>query len=849
MTAPPPSPARATVGIAFALLFSMMAAHAALESARDALLLRAFSPDALLWSYVVIAVFALTLTRLPERRRPASLPRVLAVGALVPLAFWLALPALGRLGTAVLYVYSAIYATIAVSRFWLLLAHRFTVRDAKRHYAWIGVGGIGGAAVGSAVSAGLLTVLPVRDLLLASALFSAVAAVVARALARSAAAAAPPPARTTPGAASRAPGGSQAYLRRLVIVSLLASATVTVIDYLFKSVAAATLPPDELASYFARTYAGMNTVALAAQVLLAPILLRRLGTHAAAALLPTLILAASGGFALLGWPALALTAKGADGALRNSIHRVTAELFYFPLSDDVRQRWKARSDAFGQRGGQALGALVLLALVAVGGTERWVGLLAAALAVAWLIAARSMRAPYTALFREGLRRGLVPVDVQPLSSDTLQAVMEAFSSRDPAIVCSAIDFLVHHGHERLLPSVLVHHPSQRVALRALEAIARARPGELDEVARPLRTHPDEAVRAATIRLLMRQRRDPEEALPALADPSAEVRMTALLILRSRAPHRARAELLIDAAARGEPEGAELALARAIHADPHAELVPVLLRLLDTPVVEVRREALRALALLPQPELLARVRPLLADRRLLPDVRPVIVAASLGDSSEVERWLRDEALPRGVRRHVPRTLALFGSEAAAAALVTRLEQEPDGAVRFKILRALGRMRADRPSLALDDAVLRRYALACLERAIVLLGHRVSLEAAPLDARAFALLVPLLRDKELHALERVFRAIGVVQPELELEDVWRGIHAPDARTQAAALEVVEMMEPELRHRLLALIQPAPDRDRLRAVGGQAQPRARTLDALVADRSRALSALATALRQEAR
>lgn len=846
--APSSSSARA-IGVGFATLSLMMAAHAALESARDALLLQALSPDALLWSYVAIAIFALGLGRLPKRRRPLALPSVLALGSVFSIASWFLLPILGPLGAALFYVATALYATIAVPRFWLLLADRFTVRDAKRYYAWIGAGGIGGAVAGSAVSASLLPFVAVRDLLFAGAAFYAVAAVVSRWLA---AGAAPSSSKRPPANVSRH-RSSREYLRRIVTASLLASATFTVIDYLFKSVAAATIPAEDLASYFARTYAGMNTVALGAQLFLAPVLLRRLGTHAAAALLPTLLLAASGGFAAVGWPLLALGAKGADGALRNSLHRVTSELFYFPLSDDVRQRWKATSDAFGQRGGQAIGALILLALVAAGGTARFVALLAAVFAIAWLAVARSMRAPYAALFREGLRRGTMPVDVRPLASDTLQTILESFSSRDEAIVCSAIDFLAHHGNERLIPSVLVHHPSRRVALRALELLARARPAELAELAQPLLHHADGAIRAATLRLFMQQRRDPQDALRALEDPSADVRATAMLVLSSSAEHREQAASQIEAILAAELPEPKMALARAIQADPRPDLIPLLLRLLETPALFVRREALRAMERLPDRAFLPRLLPLLAELRILPDVRRAILASSFGDSSVVEGWLRDESLPRGVRRHVPRTLSAFETPEAAAALADRLEKEPDGAVRFKILRGLGRMRANRPSLPLDDEVLRRYARVCLDRAILMLEYRAAIAAVD-DANATQdrlqeLLIALLRDKEMHALERVFRAIGVVQPELALEDVWRGVRAPDARSRDAALEIVDTLSPELRYRLLVMVQDTPDPEKLRAVNGETLGRKRALDAMSADKSRPMSALAAALNRSAR
>lgn len=820
----------------------MMAAHAALESARDALLLRSLSPSALLWSYVAIAVVALLISRLPELSRGPSISIVLAIGAVLPIGFWFLFPLMGKPGPIVFYVYTALYVTIAVPRFWLLLANRFSLGDAKRYYAWIGAGGIAGAAAGSAVSASLLTLISESHLLFVGAGFYAVSAVIARWLHPAA-----KPSRRAAVVKVSKHRHWRDYLRRIVFASLLASATFTVIDYLFKSVAAETVPHAELASYFARTYTAMNIVALIAQVFLAPVLLKRLGTHASAAVLPTLLFASSAGFAALGWPILSLAARGSDGALRNSLHRVTSELFYFPLSEDVRQRFKATTDAFGQRGGQAIGALIILALITFGGEARVVGGLAAILAIAWLIVARSMRAPYAALFREGLRRGTMPVEIRPLASATLQSVLEAFSSPDEAMVCSAIDFLAHHGNERLLPSVLVHHPSRRVALRALEILARSRPDELASITQRLLRHSDGTIRATALRLFLRPGRDPESVLFALDDSSADVRATAILGLLNSESHGPRASSLVDEILSGETPVPKIALARAIHADPRPELVPLLVRLLETPDSQVRRETLRALALLPNPEFLPKFLPLLADRRILPELRRALLACAREDSSLVEAWLRDETLERAIRRHVPRTLCMFETSSAAAALVERLEKEPDGAVRFKILRGLGRMRANKPELELDEDVLRRYALASLERAIQMLTFRAALSAETADP-AESLLIALLRDKEVHALERVFRAMGVIEPDLALEDVWNGVHASDESRRDAALEIIDVFPPELRMRLLVMLQEGTDAEKLTETGAEPLTREQVLEAMAADRSRPLSALATVLKEKA-
>ena len=65
-------------------------------------------------------------------------------------------------------------------------------------------------------------------------------------------------------------------------------------------------------------------------------------------------------------------------------------------------------------------------------------------------------------------------------------------------------------------------------------------------------------------------------------------------------------------------------------------------------------------------------------------------------------LADETLPHELRRHLPRTISRFPAAEAAPALLGRLLDEPDGMVRYKILRGLGRLAAENPDVRLDPA---------------------------------------------------------------------------------------------------------------------------------------------------
>ena len=130
----------------------------------------------------------------------------------------------------------------------------------------------------------------------------------------------------------------------------------------------------------------------------------------------------------------------------------------------------------------------------------------------------------------------------------------------------------------------------------------------------------------------------------------------------------------------------------------------------------------------------------------------------------------------MRIHIPNTLTQFGSPSASRRpLLETIESEADGLVRYKALRALGRIVSER-RLKVDRERSLRLALANVVEHFRLLGLRAAFEASLLlgptvSAGRIAperLLVGLLDDKLRQSLERTFRLIKIAMPG---EDVHR------------------------------------------------------------------------------
>jgi hypothetical protein len=218
----------------------------------------------------------------------------------------------------------------------------------------------------------------------------------------------------------------------------------------------------------------------------------------------------------------------------------------------------------------------------------------------------------------------------------------------------------------------------------------------------------------------------------------------------------------------------------------------------------------------KPEFLSPLLTMLSQHELRAAARAAI--RELPDAlTALEDAMANPEVPRDVRVHLPRTITMFEPDAAARVLLPRLLVETDGAVRFKVLRSLVRLRRLAPTVRLDDGVLLRAAEANLDHAADLRRWGTALgvvsdeppaslvSADPLRA-AHHLLVDLVRDKETHATQRLFLVLELLYGE-DFDDIGRGLRSKDPKRRASSLELVEnLVRAPLKARVLSLVGEA-------------------------------------------
>lgn len=823
-----PSGEQLGVIAAFATLFGMTAAHTLLETARDSLFLATLPASQLPWAYLAIAAAAAAISRLPapsrgSRPRRHALAMLLAGTAVVTAGFWIVRAAANPWTLQALYVWTGVNATLTGLYFWYAVGDRWTVTDAKRIYKWIAIGGLLGGVAGGAFARELASAGDPESLVLASAVTQALTGLAPAVLLSGGAG----PARQRPRLPVRSSAAllrGQPYVRGLAWIALLSTVALTASDFVFKSSVAREVPPSELGWFFGTFYAVLNVLALLTQLLATGWLLRVLGLPRAQHVLPFLLAFAFLGVAAGGGVLAALVLKLVDGSLRET-HRTTSELLLVPVPDAVRSWSKPFLDIVVRRGGQALASVAILAVMPLPRAETWLAAGAAAACLAWITRALALRQPYLDLFRTALREHRLPhaADLPPLDLASLEALFAALGSNDDGEVLAAMDVLAEQGRGRLIPSIVLYHPSQQVVLRALAIFERSGRADFAPAAAHLLGHSEPAVRAAALQArttLVPEDREPLRA--ATRDASPIVRSTALVGLVGLGELYPAAGLLQDLLRRSDSES-RLALARAISRRPSPNLEDAISSLAASDDPPILVEVARAIGRLRAPRFLPVLLDLLRLHQVRPAAREAFVAFGDVGLAFLQEALADPVLRHEVRRHVPRTISRFPPERAARILLARLVEEQDGMVRFRILRGLGRIVVDHPSVSLDRNLLRTATTRTLEAAFRLLHWRVVLElgaqAEPRRATAVhGLLAALLRDKERHAVERIFRLIALRLRGENLQDVHRGLRNADPRLRASSRELLEhLLRPPLRGPVLALVDEAPAPERI-AQGGR-------------------------------
>jgi AAA family ATP:ADP antiporter len=197
--------------------------------------------------------------------------------------------------------------------------------------------------------------------------------------------------------------------------------------------------------------------------------------------------------------------------------------------------------------------------------------------------------------------------------------------------------------------------------------------------------------------------------------------------------------------------------------------------------------------------------LLATRPAREAFRQALVA--MGDEAleALEAATIDEHTERRVRTHLPRTIADFQTQRACDFLMTRLQDESDGFVRYKVLRGLGHIVAA-SDVKVDRRKIEKEARRNLVEHLRITALRVALDPGTVKQGSAAispteeLLLDLLADKQSQALERAFRLLKIAHRREDIHRVHSAAKSKDRRARSNAGEFLDTLLAGSRQREL-------------------------------------------------
>jgi AAA family ATP:ADP antiporter len=849
----------------FVVLLLLITAHTVLETARDALVLTRLPARGLGVIYIAVALCVLPVAGLAAAATERFGVRRALGGGLVTAAVLLValfVIATNRATAVAVYVTSALIGAVLVPLYWNLLGTIFNVAQARRLLGIVGAAGVLGGAFGSGIAAALLSIVRVKALLLVSAGVLLATTLALATMSPNEQAPAPQPSEEMPSRRATAAMSEEPFLRRIALLVVAATAAALFLDYLFKWTVAHSIAHDQIARFVARYYVWLNGLSLVAQTLVTGALVRRVGVATTMVVTPALLLMGGVGALLTGGGlAVVLVLKGVDGTLHNSLNRVTTELVYLPVPQQLRARAKPFIDGSLARATQAAAGVLLLALGQANYlSARLLIALSIAAFAAWLAVAVTTRRPYLALLRHAVMGDALAAeaDVDPIDLESVERLVEYLAHPDRLVVLGAMNVLARRGRERSIPALLLLHDDEAVLVRALGIFGASKREDWLSRARTLFADPRENVRMAAARALaLHGKLDAKDlaldagprlhayaalhlALARGADPLDDAQVAPLLELTGKEGEEARLGLLaVIADAKEDSRFSRLLAALEQRAGPSSDWTDLLAKAASS-------------------QLATAMVPLLVSRLVHRDTREAVRAAlvTLGAPAMDEVWgtLCNPACERRLRVQLPVTLARFGTKQAADLLLQCIETESDGLVRYRAIRGLGRVVTDQ-RIAVDRVRVERLALTNLVEYFRLLGLRAPFTGSAADPRPAVterLVVGLLDDKLRQSLERTFRLLKIAHPRDDIRRVQIASQSQDMRARANASEFLDALlrkpdQRRLRELILVVADDLPPGERvLRAsrLLHRSPPATRdaALGLMVDDADAALAALAS-------
>lgn len=825
----------------FAYLLLLISGFIMSKAARDALFLTEFGARNLPYVYIGIAILTGLIvslyTHFVERisKQDSVILSQAVVAAIFLVFWWLFSQVQWRWLAFAFYLWVTIYSAILISQFWLSANDFLDTRQAKRAFGLIGSGGIIGGIIGGFAVKYLAPRWGAEQLLLVAAGTFLITIVLVRLLYIRY----PAPVRgtlhqeTVNGIlASFKTFRHSKYLFWIGLILGVTELISTILDYQFKTIVQRSFPGmNQLSAFFGSFYGYMNVASLALQILFTGRLINNLGVKWAILILPLTI---AGGsvtflFAPLLWSAIFL--KFGDDGLGHSVNRAAMELLYLPIDPAVKEKIKIFIDSVLVRLSGGLGGIIILIYSSlIPFSVAPLSVLVLALTGVWLVLCALIYQEYVDVFREGLKkRSIDPEDMglQIKDVSTLETLMQALNSPDERQVLYAIEFLQRTGKNHLISPWLLHHSSARVRLKVVQILSERGDRSVAPVLKSALQDENVEVQAEAVSTLcLLEPESYDQMVQSLArEKDSKLRRAAILCAsHGSAEHQEKArQWLKEMAQASGPDGPAIRIeaAKALGKLPPSfhDLYSLLTK---DDNISVLKETIRSAAIGNNRQLIPWLVQKLGDQKLKLQARRALLQYGPEIIPVLEGSLTDLSMDLWSRRHIPRTIGAFYTQEAVDTLL-KYSSHPDRFMRFKILKALNKLRLANPKCIFDRQNIEEWLRREVEEHFHYLALAEALQTTPsaLTRKPFTHVSPFegiltrtLEAKLLRSLDRIFRLLALIYSPRDIFQAYSSLVSTNPSLKSGAIEFLDSsLDRAIRRWILPVIDTVSTEEKLR------------------------------------
>lgn len=835
-------------------IFLLISTILILKPTVNSLFLSKFGADKLPYAFLLVALFAAIISTVYSRALKGTslnkiIIRTIAFSIIIFSVFWILLKINFLEGWVLylFYIWVSIFAVLSASQFWILANIVFNTREAKRLFGFIGAGAIAGGIFGGYLASILAHLIDSENLLIVCIFFLSLCIPITQKIWKDNVTGT----QTTLQQKKRLSGFADhplnliknskhlTYLASIICVSVIVA---KLVDYQFSAIASAAITdPDSLTAFFGFWFSNMNLVSLFIQLFITRKVVGVFGVGTSLFFLPAGILL--GAIAIFFAPELwaAIFLKINDGSLKQSINKAGVELLALPIPLEIKNQTKSFIDVVVDSIASGLGGLLLLLFVIqLGLSPRFVSILILLLIVIWFYLVIKIRKEYVKSFKlkvdqaktdahksapdfsnESVIGGLVKVLESGSEKQILfilRKLKEVYNERlfiplfrllkhpSPLVRKEALTNLYFYRNENISKEVrgLVNDIDQEVKTAAFEYLIKNAGGNIGEFIQPYLSGKDHLIRGAAILSLAIETRD---------NPSLKDELNIENIIKDH---------LVKINSTNDSEKILFIRINSLKAIGWAN-IPSLYNEINTSLddsnTQIVTQAIVSAGQTLNQQFIDKLIHLLDVDHFKELAKSALLNYGTAIVDDLIRITSDKNIDIEKRRHLPSIVEKIGVQKSVDYMLLLIDSE-DLIIRNEVIKALNNLKKNFPHLKFrrrlvvkkifaeaqlySDTLAVLYAEINEDPALLKLKENTVLDKQREARRS---LIELLERRLDGNLERIFRLLGLRYPPDDMITILKGIKSnkPDIRTNAFEF-LDNLLEANLKRIIIPIVETA-------------------------------------------